>query len=58
LELVTGIPTSNQIIKLYRTEDDAQPIAVLDDEERPLGYYSVLSGQILKVHAIDYDGVY
>lgn len=47
---MTGIPVSNQIIKLYQNEDDTQPIAVLDDDSRPLGYYSVGSGQFLKVN--------
>ncbi|KIM32805.1 hypothetical protein M408DRAFT_32197, partial [Serendipita vermifera MAFF 305830] len=49
LETVTGIPVSNQKIGVYKGEDDTTPIAILDDDSRPLGYYSVVSGQFLKV---------
>ncbi|CAG7847902.1 Tubulin-folding cofactor B AltName: Full=Cytoskeleton-associated protein 1; AltName: Full=Cytoskeleton-associated protein CKAPI; AltName: Full=Tubulin-specific chaperone B [Serendipita indica DSM 11827] len=49
LELVTGIPAQSQSLSLYRNEDDQTPIAVLDDESKALGFYSVASGQFLKV---------
>ncbi|KAG9054351.1 hypothetical protein FS842_005400 [Serendipita sp. 407] len=53
LELITGIPSGNQRIEVFRNEDDTQPIALLDSDTRPLGYYSVISGQVLKVQDID-----
>lgn len=49
LETVTGIPAQNQVISLYRNEDDPQPIRALDDDSRPLGYYSIINLQTLKV---------
>jgi hypothetical protein len=49
LELVTGIPVSNQALSLYDAEEDTQPVAVLDDDDKLLGYYSVRDWQFLKV---------
>ncbi|KZW00037.1 tubulin-folding cofactor B [Exidia glandulosa HHB12029] len=49
LEIITGIPSSSQVIGLYRTEDDTEPIRLLDSDERPLGYYDVKDWQVLKV---------
>ena len=49
LELVTGIPVSNQALYLYNAEEDTQPAAVLDEDDRLLGYYSVRDWQFLKV---------
>jgi tubulin-folding cofactor B len=51
LELITGIPVSNQALSLYNSEEDAQPAATLEDDSRPLGYYSARDWQFLKVHS-------
>lgn len=48
LEIVTGIPSSSQAIGLYRTEDDTEPLRMLDNDERLLGYYDVKDWQVLK----------
>ena len=53
LELVTGIPAANQQIVLLNNEDDAEPIASLSDDSRPLGFYSVRDLQVLKVRVLD-----
>jgi len=37
------------MISLYRDEEDPQPIRALDDDSRPLGYYSITNLQTLKV---------
>jgi len=49
LELVTGIPVSNQALSLYNAEEDTQPAASLDDDDRLLGYYGVRDWQFLRV---------
>ncbi|KAF9646315.1 hypothetical protein BDM02DRAFT_3171848 [Thelephora ganbajun] len=49
LELITGIPVSNQALSLYNSEEDAQPVAILDDDNRPLGYYGARDWQFLKI---------
>ena len=53
LELVTGISSTSQQIVLYSSEEDADlsrnPIAVLNEEGRPLGFYSLCDGLVLKV---------
>ncbi|KAI5123490.1 hypothetical protein M0805_008859 [Coniferiporia weirii] len=50
LESVTGIPTAAQLIRVYDSEEEnAAPVGALDDDERPLGYYSLRDWQILKV---------
>ena len=49
LELVTGIPVSNQVLSLYNAEEDKQPVATLEDDSKPLGYYGVRDWQFLKV---------
>ncbi|EKM50563.1 uncharacterized protein PHACADRAFT_263912 [Phanerochaete carnosa HHB-10118-sp] len=49
LELFTGIPVQNQRILLLDNEQDPNPVQVLDDDSRPLGYYSIRDWQVLKV---------
>ncbi|KAG6805376.1 hypothetical protein H0H92_015657, partial [Tricholoma furcatifolium] len=49
LELITGIPSSNQIITLYNSESDPTPVATLSDDSKQLGFYSVRDYQVLKV---------
>ena len=49
LELFTGIPVQNQRILLLNNEQDADPVNTLDDDSRPLGFYSVRDWQFLKV---------
>ena len=48
LESVTGIPVSAQQITLHNNEDDSA-IATLDDDSKPLGFYSLRDWQALKV---------
>ncbi|KAJ3553929.1 hypothetical protein NM688_g3362 [Phlebia brevispora] len=42
LELFTGIPVQNQQLLLFNNEKDEDPIAILSDEHRPLGFYGVV----------------
>jgi len=53
LESVTGISTRSQRITLHAqgTEEDesAEVLAILDDDQKPLGYYSLRDWQVLKV---------
>lgn len=49
LELITGIPVSNQALSLYNAEEDIQPAATLEDDSRLLGYHSARDWQFLKV---------
>ncbi|GJE99274.1 CAP Gly-rich domain-containing protein [Phanerochaete sordida] len=49
LELFTGIPVPNQRILLLNNEQDIEPVRVLDDDSRPLGYYSIRDWQVLKI---------
>jgi len=53
LEPITGVSTSSQKITLHASEEDNTPLAVLDDDSRPLGYYSVQDRQTLKVEDTD-----
>lgn len=53
LEIITGIPSSAQLVGVYRSEDDSEPIRVLDDDNRPLGYYGVSDWQTLKVQDLN-----
>ncbi|KAG1863550.1 CAP Gly-rich domain-containing protein [Suillus subalutaceus] len=49
LELITGIPVQNQNISLHNGDADSQVVAQLDDDAKPLGYYSVRDFQTIKV---------
>ena len=49
LELITGIPVGNQKLAIYHDDADLEPVRVLDDDQRPLGYYSPADFQVLKV---------
>ncbi|KAI0954714.1 hypothetical protein AcW1_006512 [Taiwanofungus camphoratus] len=49
LELITGIPVQNQSISLLNSENDTEPVAELQDDSRPLGFYGVRDWQVLKV---------
>ena len=49
LELITGIPVGNQQLAVYNDDVDIQPAKVLDDDQRPLGFYSPADFQVLKV---------
>ncbi|THH30511.1 hypothetical protein EUX98_g3683 [Antrodiella citrinella] len=48
-ELITGIPPQNQRITLHNSESDPDPVAVLEDDSRPIGFYGVRDWQMLKV---------
>lgn len=49
LQLITGIPVENQQLAIYNNDTEAQPVRVLDDDQRPLGFYSPADFQLLKV---------
>ncbi|KIJ55280.1 hypothetical protein M422DRAFT_239909 [Sphaerobolus stellatus SS14] len=53
LESVTGISVDSQLITLHEQgtqDDDSAPLlATLDDDSKPLGYYSIRDWQVLKV---------
>ncbi|KAF9512676.1 hypothetical protein BS47DRAFT_1393978 [Hydnum rufescens UP504] len=49
LEPVTGIPISSQILSLFRSDQDSVKIKFLDDDDRPLGYFGVVTGMHIKV---------
>ena len=51
LESITGIPVGNQKLAIYNDDVDVQPTKVLDDDQRPLGFYSPADFQVLKVSA-------
>jgi hypothetical protein len=52
LELITGIPLGNQQLTIYNDDADSQSVKVLDDDQRPLGFYSPANFQVLKVRAL------
>ncbi|KAH8104089.1 CAP Gly-rich domain-containing protein [Cristinia sonorae] len=49
LELITGVPPQNQRITVHNSDSDNDPLAVLDDDAKPLGFYGVRDWQTLKV---------
>ncbi len=49
LELITGIPTSNQAISILASENDPRLVAELTDDSKLLGYYGLADWQVLKV---------
>ncbi|KAJ7594890.1 tubulin-folding cofactor B [Mycena floridula] len=49
LELITGIPASNQAITLLSSQENPDVIATLDDDSKPLGFYGIRDMQVLKV---------
>jgi hypothetical protein len=56
--MITGIPVSNQRIAIYQADDDPQPVAVLDDDSKPLGFYGLREWQWLKacIRSVVYNG--
>ncbi|KAG6909785.1 hypothetical protein DXG01_015278 [Tephrocybe rancida] len=49
LELITGIPASNQVISLYNSESDSNALATLSDDSKQLGFYGARDYQVLRV---------
>ncbi|KAH7335456.1 CAP Gly-rich domain-containing protein [Rhizoctonia solani] len=51
LESVTGIAPESQRLTVHRSvdEQDSTPLHILDDDSRPLGYYSLSDMMLLKV---------
>ena len=49
LELITGIPTGNQRLGIYASNEDTQALAVLDDDSKALGFYGLRDWQWIKV---------
>jgi len=49
LELITGIPASNQAISILASENDPRLIAELTDDSKLLGYYGIADWQLVKV---------
>jgi len=53
LEPITGISVLSQRITVAASEEDRKALAVLEDDSRPLGYYSVQDRQALIVEDTD-----
>ncbi|KAJ7885994.1 tubulin-folding cofactor B [Mycena leptocephala] len=49
LELITGIPVANQAISIQISREDPTFVADLSEDARPLGYYGLREGHVLKV---------
>ncbi|KAL5531235.1 hypothetical protein ACEPAG_4112 [Sanghuangporus baumii] len=49
LEPITGIPVSAQRISVKNSEEDSSVVAILDDDNRLLGFYGIRDWQVLKV---------
>ncbi|KAH6915721.1 tubulin-folding cofactor B [Coprinopsis sp. MPI-PUGE-AT-0042] len=49
LEVITGIPVSNQILSLLESESDPRVIATLDDDSKQLGFYGLRDWQVITV---------
>jgi hypothetical protein len=49
LELITGIPASNQILSLLNSQEDTRVIAELNDDSKPLEFYCLRDWQVIKV---------
>ena len=49
LEPVTGIPAQSQVLSLCRSENDPQLIRQIDDDAKPLGFYSLENWMLIKV---------
>lgn len=49
LELITGIPASNQILSLLNSQEDTRVIAELNDDSKPLDFYGLRDWQVIKV---------
>ena len=49
LELITGIPASNQILSLLNSQEDTRVIAELNDDSKPLEFYGLRDWQVIKV---------
>ena len=52
LELITGIPASNQILSLLNSQEDTRVIAELDDDSKSLEFYGLRDWQVIKVKKI------
>ena len=49
LELITGIPVSNQVLSLLNSQEDTKVIAELNDDSKPLEFYGLRDWQVIKV---------
>ncbi|KAF4569513.1 hypothetical protein EYR40_008488 [Pleurotus pulmonarius] len=49
LELITGIPVSNQTISVLDSEEDTRAVTTLSDDSQQLGFYGLKDFQVLKV---------
>ena len=49
LELITGIPVSNQVLSLLNSQEDTRVIAELNDDSKPLEFYGLRDWQVIKV---------
>ncbi|PPQ85400.1 hypothetical protein CVT25_006396 [Psilocybe cyanescens] len=49
LELITGVPVSNQAISILASEADPRVLAELNDDSKPLGFYGLADWQVIKV---------
>jgi len=49
LELITGIPVSNQAISLLESENNPQLVAHLNDDKKALGFYGLRDWHLIKI---------
>ena len=49
LELITGIPASNQVLSLLNSQEDTRVIAELNDDSKSLEFYGLRDWQVIKV---------
>ena len=49
LELITGIPASNQVLSLLNSQEDTRVITELSDDSKPLEFYGLRDWQVIKV---------
>ena len=49
LELITGIPVSNQVLSLLNSQEDTRVVAELNDDSKPLEFYGLRDWQVIKV---------
>ena len=54
LELITGIPASNQILSLLNSQEDTRVIAELNDDSKPLEFYGLRDWQVIKVKILKF----
>ena len=49
LEVITGIPASNQVLSLLNSQEDTRVIAELNDDSKLLEFFGLRDWQVIKV---------